>query len=102
MVVLFQQYIKNICFFSNFPLVGSVIGGFYWLFSQNFKKIKHQSFSMTQPKIKLLFPMTKAFQKCKQSAQSLFHPIVGAGKTTNRDSINTKVFEEKGVGFGEG
>lgn len=46
--------------------------------------------------------MTKAFQKCKQSAQSLFHPTVGAGKTTNRDSINTKVFEEKGVGFGEG
>ena len=35
-----------------FPLVGSVIGEFYWLFLWNFKEIKHQPFSMTQPKIK--------------------------------------------------
>ena len=32
-----------------FPLVGSVIGEFYWLFLWNFKEIKHQPFSMTQP-----------------------------------------------------
>ena len=49
MVVLFQQYTKNICFFSKFPLVGAVIEGFYWLFLWNFKEIKHQPFSMTQP-----------------------------------------------------
>ena len=33
----------------SFPLVGSVIRGFYWLFLWNFKEIKHQQFSMTQP-----------------------------------------------------
>ena len=51
MVVLFQQCTENICFFSNFPLVGSVIGGFYWLFLWNFKEIKHQPFSMIQPSV---------------------------------------------------
>ena len=35
--------------FKSFLLVGSVIGGFYWLFLWNFKEIKHQPFSMTQP-----------------------------------------------------
>ena len=49
MVVLFQQCTENICFFSNFPLVDSVIGGFYWLFLWNFKEIKHQPFSMAHP-----------------------------------------------------
>ena len=36
--------------FPIFPLVGSVIGGFSWLFLWNFKEIKHQPFPMTQPK----------------------------------------------------
>ena len=52
-VFLFQQYTENICFFLGFPLVGSVIGGFYWLFLWNFKEIKHQPFSMTQPRNKV-------------------------------------------------
>ncbi len=29
--------------------MGSVIGGFYWLFLWNFKEIKHQPFPMAQP-----------------------------------------------------
>ena len=49
MVVLFQQYTEIYAFYPNFPLEGSVIGGFYWLFLWNFKEIKHQPFSMTQP-----------------------------------------------------
>ena len=49
MVVLFQQYIEIYAFSPIFSLVGSVIGGFYWLFLWNFKEIKHQLFSMTQP-----------------------------------------------------
>ena len=50
MVVLFQQYTEIYAFSPIFPLVGSVIGEFYWLFLWNFKEIKHQPFSMTQPK----------------------------------------------------
>ena len=49
MVVLFQQYTEIYAFSQNFPLMGSVIGEFYWLFLWNFKEIKHQPFSMTQP-----------------------------------------------------
>jgi len=49
MVVLFQQYTEIYAFYPNFPLEGSVIGGFYWLFLWNFKETKHQPFSMTQP-----------------------------------------------------
>ena len=30
--------LKNICFFSDFPLAGSMAGGFYWLFLWNFKR----------------------------------------------------------------
>ena len=45
----FGNILKIYAFSQNFPLVGSVIGGFYWLFLWNFKEIKHQSFSMTQP-----------------------------------------------------
>ena len=30
--------LKNICFFSNFPLTGSMTGGFYWLSLWNFKR----------------------------------------------------------------
>ena len=30
--------LKNICFFSNSPLAGSMAGGFYWLFLWNFKR----------------------------------------------------------------
>ena len=30
--------LKNICFFSNFPLAGSMTGGFYWLSIWNFKR----------------------------------------------------------------
>ncbi|WP_308771203.1 hypothetical protein [uncultured Bilophila sp.] len=37
MVVLFHQYTDIYTFFI-FPLVGSMIGGFYWLFLWNFKK----------------------------------------------------------------
>ena len=49
MVVLFQQYLKIYALSPSFPLAGSVIGGFYWLFLWNFKEIKHQPFSMAQP-----------------------------------------------------
>ena len=49
MVVLFQQYLKIYALSPSFPLAGSVIGGFYWLFLWNFKEIKHQPLSMTQP-----------------------------------------------------
>ena len=49
MVVLFQQYLKIYALSPSFPLAGSVIGGFYWLFPWNFKEIKHQPFSMAQP-----------------------------------------------------
>ena len=37
MVVLLHQYTEIYTFFT-FPLVGSMIGGFYWLFLWNFKK----------------------------------------------------------------
>ncbi len=30
--------LKNICFFSNFPLAGSMAKGFYWLSLWNFKR----------------------------------------------------------------
>ena len=49
MVVFFQQYIENICFFFNLSAGGLCDWGFYWLFLWNFKEIKHQPFSMTQP-----------------------------------------------------
>ena len=49
MVVLFQQYLKIYVLSPSFPLAGSVIGGFYWLFLWNFKEIKHKAFSMEQP-----------------------------------------------------
>ncbi len=45
----FSNTLKIYAFSPNFPLVGSVIGGFYWLFLWNFKEIKHQPFSRTQP-----------------------------------------------------
>jgi len=45
----FSNTLKIYAFSPNFPLAGSVIGGFYWLFPWNFKEIKHQPFSMTQP-----------------------------------------------------
>ena len=45
----FGNILKIYAFSPNFPLVGFVIGGFYWLFLWNFKEIKHQPFSMTQP-----------------------------------------------------
>ncbi|WP_308771089.1 hypothetical protein, partial [uncultured Bilophila sp.] len=45
----FGNTLKIYAFSPNFPLAGSVIGGFYWLFLWNFKEIKHQPFSMTQP-----------------------------------------------------
>ena len=48
----FSNILKIYAFSPNFPLVGSVIGGFYWLFLWNFKEIKHQPFSMTQPPTK--------------------------------------------------
>ena len=38
MVVLSRQYTENICFFSIFPLEGSMAGGFYWLSLWNFKR----------------------------------------------------------------
>ena len=47
----FSNILKICAFSPNFPLVGSVVGGFYWLFLWNFKEIKHQPFSMTQPKL---------------------------------------------------
>ncbi len=43
----FVNILKIYAFSPNFPLVASVIGGFYWLFLWNFKEIKHQPFSMT-------------------------------------------------------
>ena len=45
----FSNILKIYTFSLIFPLVGSVIGGFYWLFLWNFKEIKYQPFSMTQP-----------------------------------------------------
>ena len=45
----FSNILKIYAFSPNFPLAGSVIGGFSWLFLWIFKEIKHQSFSMTQP-----------------------------------------------------
>ena len=45
----FGNILKIYAFYPNFPLVGFVIGGFYWLFLWNFKEIKHQPFSMAQP-----------------------------------------------------
>ncbi|WP_308772276.1 hypothetical protein, partial [uncultured Bilophila sp.] len=44
----FSNILKIYAFSQNFPLVGSAVG-FYWLFLWNFKEIKHQLFSMTQP-----------------------------------------------------
>ena len=46
MVVFFSNILKIYAFSLNFPLVGSVVGGFYWLFLWNFKEIKHQPFSI--------------------------------------------------------
>ncbi len=46
---VFSNILKICAFSPNFPLVGSVVEGFYWLFLWNFKEIKHQPFSMTQP-----------------------------------------------------
>ena len=43
--------LKNICFFSNFPLAGSMTGDFIG-YPLEFQEIKHQPFSMTQPKNK--------------------------------------------------
>ena len=37
-IVLFPQYTENIDFLSDFPLMDSMIGAFYWLFLWNFKK----------------------------------------------------------------
>ena len=51
----FSNILKIYAFSPNFPLVGSVIGGFYWLFLWNFKEIKHQPFSMTLPYFLFLF-----------------------------------------------
>ena len=57
--VCYQNTILKIYTFSPiFPLVGSVIGGFYWLFLWNFKEIKHQPFSITQP---FIFTMYRLF-----------------------------------------
>ena len=49
MVVLFSNILKIYALSPSFPPAGSVVGGFYWLFLWNFKEIKHQPFSMTQP-----------------------------------------------------
>ena len=54
----FGNTLKIYAFYPNFPLAGSVIGGFYWLFLWNFKEIKHQPFSMTQP---IFFVWTTGF-----------------------------------------
>ena len=45
----FSNTLKIYAFYPIVPLVGSVIRGFYWLFLWNFKEMKHQPFSMTQP-----------------------------------------------------
>ena len=49
----FSNILKIYAFSPNFPLAGSVIGEFSWLFLWNFKEIKHQPFSMTQPRNKV-------------------------------------------------
>ena len=97
---LFQQYTENICFFPEFPLVGSAIGGFYWLFLWNFKEIKHQPFSMTQPRNKAAaFSFGPALKESRMGkrgkplAGGLFPPMplfrlprfsVGAGRSGSR------------------
>ena len=49
--------------------MGSVIGGFYWLFLWNFKEIKHQPFSMAQP---CGFGFTQALALPKRARKVLF------------------------------
>ena len=68
-VFLFRQYTENICFFPKFPLVGSVIEDFSWLFLLNFKEIKHQPFSMAQP---CGFGFTQALALPKRARKVLF------------------------------
>ena len=65
----FGNILKIYAFSQKFPLVGSVVGGFYWLFLWNFKEIKHQPFSMTQP---CGFGFTQALALPKWARKVLF------------------------------
>ena len=102
--------------------VDSVIGGFYWLFIWTFKEIKHQPFSMTQP-----FQKTSTISydtainergllskwiRSKNILPKKDLPFYSSRRGTNAKGqpykppatplTLTKIFEEDGVGFGEG
>ena len=62
MVVLFQQYTEIYTFSPIFPLMGSVIGGFYWLFLWSSKGITNKMFWLWIP------PMGKSDKKAVFSA----------------------------------
>ena len=64
--ICFGNILKIYAFSPSFPLVGSVIGGFYWLFLWNFKEIKHQPFSMTQPYFFIFIYLFLKFQRDNQ------------------------------------
>ena len=51
----FSNILKIYAFFKIFRWWALWLGGFYWLFLWNFKEIKHQPFSMTQPFLKNSF-----------------------------------------------
>ncbi|MBS6141250.1 MAG: hypothetical protein KH745_01415 [Bilophila sp.] len=53
MVVLFQQYVENKDFFSNFSAGGRRDGGTLLVIPLKFQEIEHQPFSMAQPKRKM-------------------------------------------------
>ena len=96
----FSNILKIYAFSPMFPLVGSVIGEFYWLFLWNFKEIKHQPFSMTQPRNKAsafsfgpALKESRMGKRVKPLAGGLFPPMplfrlpmfsVGAGRSGSR------------------
>ena len=49
MVALFQQYVENTGFFSNFSAGGRHDGGTLLVIPLEFQEIKHQPFPMAQP-----------------------------------------------------
>ena len=62
---------------SDFPLIGSIIGAFYWLFIWNFNKIKHQPFPMTQPtKISISYESVQIKSPSSHLVGRAFHPHV--------------------------
>ena len=84
MVVLFQQYTENICFFSKFSAGGLCDWGILLVISLEFQGKKHQPFSMVQPPKLLSYedsPRNRIKKLCLQyvvetlSRQKQSHPI---------------------------